>query len=73
MLGFHAAWRPNALGGKTLAADQTQRMMESYPASVRRWLSRQGGLSSHMVFAHGRTLNSMVRRCPSQTQARLGY
>jgi hypothetical protein len=73
MLGFHAAWRPNGLGGKTLAADQTQRMMQSYPASVRRWLVRQGGLSSHMVFAHGRTLNSMVRRCRSQEQARLDY
>ena len=73
MLGFHAAWRPNAFGGKSPAADQTQRMLESYPASVRQWLSRQGGLSSHMVFAHGRTLNAMVRRCPPQAQARLDY
>jgi hypothetical protein len=73
MLGFHAAWRPNAFGGRSTATDQTQRMLESYPASVRRWLSRQGGLSSHMVFAHGRTLNAMVRRCPPQAQARLDY
>ena len=71
MLGFHAAWRPNGLGGKSPAADQTQRMMETYPASVRRWLSRQGGLRSEMVFVHGRALNAMVRRCRPQEQARL--
>jgi hypothetical protein len=71
MLGFHAAWRPNGLGGRQLAADQTQRMMQSYPASVRRWISRQGGLSSEMVFVHGRALNAMVRRCRPQEQAGL--
>ena len=63
MLGFHAAWRPNGMGGKSPAADQTQRMMSVYPASVRRWLARNGGLSSEMVFVHGKSLNAMVRRC----------
>src|SRR6201996_9018392 len=53
MLGFHAAWRPNAMGGKVLARDQTERMLESYPVSVRRWISRQGGLRSGMVYVHG--------------------
>ena len=71
MLGFHEAWRPNGLGGKSPAADQTQRMMDTYPASVRRWLSRQGGLRSEMVFVHGRALNAMVRRCRPQEQAGL--
>ena len=46
MLGFHAAWRPDGLGGRSPAVDQTQRMMQVYPASVRRWISRQGGLTS---------------------------
>ena len=63
MLGFHAAWRPNGSGGKSPAADQTRRMLDSYPASVRRWLARHGGLSSEMVFAHGKSLHPMVRRC----------
>lgn len=68
MLGFHAAWRPNGSGGKTLAGDQTHRMMEAYPASVRRWIARQGGLGSEMVFVHGKALNAMVRRCrPNET------
>jgi hypothetical protein len=70
-LGFHAAWRPNGQGGRSLAADQTQRMMQSYPASVRRWISRQGGLTSEMVFLHGRALNAIVRRCRPQEQAGL--
>ena len=70
-LGFHAAWRPDGLGGRNLAADQTQRMMRSYPASVRRWITRQGGLTSQMVFLHGRALNAIVRRCRPQEQAGL--
>jgi hypothetical protein len=70
-LGFHAAWRPDGLGGRSLAADQTQRMMQTYPASVRRWISRQGGLTSEMVFLHGRALNAIVRRCRPQEQAGL--
>lgn len=72
-LGFHAAWRPNSLGGRTLAADQTRRMMQIYPEPVRRWIARNGGLSAAMVFAQGRTLDSMVRRCGRRTQARLDF
>ena len=72
-LGFHAAWRPNPLGGRTLAVDQTRRMMDIYPAHVRRWISRNGGLSSEMVFVQGRALDFMVRRCQWREQARLDY
>lgn len=73
MLGFHAAWRPNGLGGASAAPDQTRRMMDAYPASVRRWISRQGGLSSEMVFVHGKALNAIVRKCRPPYQARLDY
>ena len=70
-LGFHAAWRPDGLGGRSLAADQTQRMLASYPANVRRWISRKGGLTSEMVFLHGPALNAIVRHCRPEEQAGL--
>ena len=70
MLGFHAAWRPDGMGGGSRSEAQTQRMMETYPPSVRRWLSRRGGLSSEMVFVHGRALNAMVRRCRPSVESR---
>lgn len=63
VLGFHAAWRPTSDGGKTTSYLATQAMMDLYPADVRGWIGRHGGLTSRMIFLQGRELASMVPSC----------
>src|ERR1700736_1560787 len=63
VLGFHAAGRPTTKGGKTTSSVATQAMMELYPADVRGWIDRQGGLTPHMIYLQGRELTSMVAAC----------
>jgi len=63
VLGFHAAWRPTSDGGKATSSLATQAMMELYPTNVRSWIGRHGGLTSRMIFLHGRELASMVPTC----------
>src|ERR1700730_5386576 len=59
VLGFHAAWRPTNRGGKTTSSVATQAMMELYPADVRSWIGRHGGLTPHMIYLQGHELTSM--------------
>jgi len=63
VLGFHAAWRPTSDGGKATSTAATQAMMELYPADVRGWIGRHGGLTPRMIFLQGRELYSMVPTC----------
>lgn len=62
-LGFHAAWRPDALGRPQPSALGTQVLWKVYPPKVRYWIRRHGGLSPHMIFLHGRELNAIYRPC----------
>jgi hypothetical protein len=63
VLGFHAAWRPTTHGGKATSSVATQAMMELYPADVRGWIGRHGGLTPRMIFLQGRELSAMVPTC----------
>ncbi len=63
VLGFHAAWRPTSDGGKATSSIATQAMMELYPADVRGWIGRHGGLTPRMIFLQGRQLSAMVPVC----------
>ena len=66
MLGFHAAWSPTAAGGRILVPSQTKRMLKIYPAALRGWIAKNGGLKSQMIFLRGRQLNSVVRACKEE-------
>jgi hypothetical protein len=46
VLGFHAARLPTMKGGRVASSYATQVMYEIYPANVREWIGRRGGLSS---------------------------
>ncbi len=70
LLGFHAAWTPTERG-KALVPSQTRRMMRIYPAHLRTWITRNGGLKSEMIFLRGRQLLSLVRPCNETTTAQL--
>jgi hypothetical protein len=63
VLGFHAAWRPTNNGGKTSSSVATQAMMELYPADVRSWIGRHGGLTSRIIYLRGGELAAIVPTC----------
>jgi hypothetical protein len=69
VLGFHAAWRPASGGGQTTSSVATQAMMELYPADVRGWIGRHGGLTPRMIFLRGRELSAMVPACGATADA----
>ena len=61
--GFHAAWMPDREGRPITSPLGTQALWNIYPASVRRWISRHGGLSRKMIFMQGRDLDGIVASC----------
>jgi hypothetical protein len=46
----------------------TQALWNIYPAHVRRWISRHGGLSRKMIYLQGRDLDGIVASCDQPTQ-----
>lgn len=68
--GFHAAWMPDVDGRPVTSPMGTQALWNIYPGSVRRWISRHGGLSRRMIYMEGAALNGIVASCdrPVQTQ-----
>ena len=65
--GFHAAWMPDLDGRPVTSSMGTQALWKIYPASVRRWISRHGGLSRKMIFLEGRSLGGIVASCERPT------
>ena len=61
--GFHAAWMPDNNGRPVTSPLGTQALWNIYPASVRRWINRHGGLSRKMIFLEGRELGGIVASC----------
>ena len=61
--GFHAAWMPDRDGRPVTSPLGTQALWSIYPASVRRWITRHGGLSRKMIFMQGQDLNGIVATC----------
>jgi len=68
--GFHAAWMPDRDGRPVTSPLGTQALWSIYPASVRRWISRHGGLSRKMIFLQGQDLNGIVPSCDGREQVR---
>jgi len=62
-LGFHAAWHPGANGRQITSRGGTQLLMAVYPAHIRAWIRRHGGLTRRMVILQGRELFAMYRPC----------
>lgn len=61
--GFHAAWMPDRDGRPVTSPLGTQALWNIYPATVRRWINRHGGLSRKMIFLQGRELGGIVASC----------
>jgi hypothetical protein len=63
MLGFHAARLIDRRGRLHADPEATQIMYETYPAAVRGWIRRHGGLTSHLLVMRGRDLAGFFRIC----------
>ena len=62
-LGFHAAWHHGENGRPATNRGGTQLLMAVYPANVKSWIARRGGLTREMKYLSGSELASMYRTC----------
>ena len=64
VLGFHA---PRIIDRhsrrSTRAPEATRIVVNSYPAGVRAWIKKRGGLSQKLIYLRGRELQAMYRHC----------
>jgi hypothetical protein len=63
VLGFHAPFLMDDNGRTFRTRKLTHAMAASYPAAVRSWLKRKGGLTPQLKYLKGRELTSMYPRC----------
>jgi hypothetical protein len=63
VLGFHAARLIDRQGREYAAPEATRIVAAAYPAGVRSWIERHGGLKSKPIFLRGRALAALYPRC----------
>jgi hypothetical protein len=63
VLGFHAARSIDRRGRIYAEPEASKAVQEAYPAPVRHWISRRGGLTSRMLLLRGRELAAIYPRC----------
>ena len=64
MLGFHAASYYDDASQELVPTRAGSRLvMRIYPAEVRHWIERHGGLTPHMIRLRGRELTSLYQTC----------
>lgn len=63
VLGFHAARSIDRRGRMYAEPEASQVVLEAYPAPVRGWISRRGGLTSRMLLLRGRELAAIYPAC----------
>ena len=63
VLGFHAPYLVDKNGKTFRSREITKAMNAAYPANVRAWIKRHGGLSSNLIYLKGNELRSLYPRC----------
>lgn len=64
MLGFHAASYYDDVSRSLVPTRRGSRLVMSYyPAQIRRWIDRHGGLTPQLIRLRGRELASMYQIC----------
>jgi hypothetical protein len=64
VLGFHAPrWFYPRTGHTTRAPEATRIVTRSYPAGVRAWIKKRGGLTQKLIYLRGRELAALYPRC----------
>ena len=62
VLAFHSAWDPTS-GGNVASGAGNQILWANYPFNVRKWISRNGGLRSRIIYLRGPALYAMFPIC----------
>jgi hypothetical protein len=63
VLGFHAARSIDTRGRMYAEPEASQEVLAAYPAPVRGWISRHGGLTSRLLLLRGRELAAIYPTC----------
>lgn len=63
VLGFHAARLVDERGNEYPAAKATRVLAATYPAAIRRWIKRHGGLTDRPIYLRGRELAALYPVC----------
>lgn len=63
VLGFHAARSIDQQGRMYPEPGASDLVLEAYPAAVRGWIRRRGGLSSRLLLLRGRELGAIYPSC----------
>jgi hypothetical protein len=63
VLGFHAARSIDHRGRMYVEPEASKAVLAAYPAPVRGWISRRGGLSSRLLLLRGRELAAIYPVC----------
>ena len=63
VLGFHAARSMDRRGRMYAEPEASELVLEAYPAAVRGWIRRRGGLTSRLLMMRGRDLTAIYPSC----------
>jgi hypothetical protein len=63
VLGFHAARSMDSRGRMYAEPEASREVQAAYPAPVRNWIARRGGLTSRLLLLRGRELAAIYPRC----------
>jgi hypothetical protein len=63
VLGFHAARSVDQVGRMYAEPKASEIVLEAYPAAVRDWIRRRGGLTSRLLVLRGRQLAAIYPSC----------
>jgi hypothetical protein len=63
VLGFHGAFSFDAHGRAVGDPEASAAVLEAYPAPIRDWIRRRGGLTKRSLMLRGRELAAMYPRC----------
>jgi hypothetical protein len=63
ILGFHAARSIDRRGRTYAEPEASEVVLAAYPAAVRDWIRRRGGLTSRLLLLRGRELASIYPAC----------
>ena len=63
VLGFHAARSVDRRGRTYAEPEASELVLQTYPAPVRDWIGRHGGLTSRLILLRGRDLKAIYRSC----------
>ena len=64
VLGFHAPQWVDPRSGRTSRTPEATRIVtQSYPAGVRSWIKKRGGLTQKVIYLRGKELAALYPRC----------